>query len=187
MSDLVRFTLKDRLWISRLGFAPTLTIPPIELTNGQRGIRVVADAVPVALDNPTTQVEVALAEMFRGPPGDVGTRAVVSLTAAETIPGHRAVMLDADGMATLADPTQRPFILAGVSATAANTGGRVNVIISGLIENDLWSFTPLAPIFVAPDGRLVQVRPTSGVLQIIGAARTPTSLLLSPQSPTVLS
>jgi hypothetical protein len=155
-----------------------LALPPITLASpdGKRSFNVRANRPPAPID---------LEPFFRGPPDP--TPAIISLVAATTIPGHRAVMLDADGNAALADPTQSPFILAGVSSTAANTGGRVNVIVSGLIENDLWSFTPLSPIFVAPEGRLVQVRPQSGVLQIIGAARTPTSLLISPLSPTVLN
>lgn len=162
----------------KIVFEDALALPAITLASpdGKRSFSVRANRPPESIE---------LGEFFRGPPDP--TPAIISLVAATTIPGHRAVMLDVEGMATLADPTQRPFILAGVSATAANTGGRVNVIVSGLIENDLWSFTPLSPIFVAPEGKLTQVRPTAGVLQIIGAARTPTSLLLSPQSPTLLN
>ncbi|WP_157234706.1 hypothetical protein [Methylosinus sp. LW4] len=164
-------------------FEDTLALPAIVLSSpdGKRPFNVRANRPPEDL---------SIAEFFRGPAGpqgEPGTGSAIVLTAAAMIPGHRAIMLDANGHAALADTSSPTFVFAGISTTGANAGGQVNVAQSGLIEEATWSFEPLSPVFISTDGLLTQTPPTNGISQIIAVAQSPTSLLILPQTPIILS
>ena len=181
--QLIAIELHDELVIPRLALGSTISIPAVTLTNDSQELLIHTTALPIAITEPESAAAIELANFFRGPPGDPGTTATITLTAATIIPGHRAIMIDANGNAALADATSPTFVFAGISTTGANAGGLVNVAQSGLIEEPTWNFTPLAPIFVGSNGLLTQTPPSSGVSQIVAVARTATSIMIAPQSP----
>lgn len=120
-----------------------------------------------------------------GPPGNVAHYA-----AAATVQGHKAVSVAADGRLVLAD-AMTPLHLgtvAGVSTNAAMAGEDVAVRTGDLIEHPGWSFAPDAPVFVGAAGALVQAAPPGAAwLQVLGWARSPTTLLVALQPPIQLN
>lgn len=120
--QLIEIDLHDNLALLRLALGRTISIPSVTLTNGQREIILAETATPVIVSDPDTPVALQLAEMFRGPPGDVGTRALVSLTAGAMVPGHRVIMFDSNGNGVPADPTSPLYSFVGVSISGANVG-----------------------------------------------------------------
>lgn len=113
---------------------------------------------------------------------------VLLLLAAEPIGGHKAVRIVAGGRARLAsssDVTQAGSVL-GVSLTAADEGGSLNVRIIGEIEEPSWSWAP-GPVFLGLAGSLVQTPPSSGFIQQIGTAKSATILVVSLSTPIVLA
>lgn len=164
----------------KIVFEDALALPPITLASpdGKRSFNVRANRPPESIE---------LGEFFRGPPGDVGTRALVSLTAGATVSGHRVVMFDSNGNGVPADPTNPLYSFVGISISGANVGNQFEAQLAGLIEEPSWSFTPLLPIFTGPNGTLTQARPWTGILHVIAVAQSPTSILISPQTPITLS
>jgi hypothetical protein len=185
--SLIHIELHDNLALPRLALGSTIAIPSLTLTNGAEEILLYGTGTPVTISEPDTPIALQLAEMFRGPRGDVGTRALVSLTAGAMVPGHRVVMFDDLGRGIPADPTSPLYSFVGVSISGANIGGTFEAQLAGLIEEPSWSFTPLLPIFAGPNGTLTQARPWTGILHVIAVAQSPTSILVNPQTPITLS
>jgi hypothetical protein len=164
----------------KIVFEDALALPTISLAapDGKR-------AFSLRGNRPPQPIEVG--DFLRGPPGDVGTRALVSLTAGATVSGHRAIMFDATGNGIPADPTNPLYSFVGISISGANVGNQFEAQLAGLIEEPSWSFTPLLPIFAGANGTLTQARPWTGILHVIAVAQSPTSILISPQTPITLS
>jgi len=72
MNDLVPITLTDRLALSKITLAPSVTISPIELTNRVNTVRIAAAPIAVVIANPATPIDVSIAEIMRGPAGPPG-------------------------------------------------------------------------------------------------------------------
>lgn len=161
-------------------FEDALALPAITLAtpDGKRPFNVRANQTPEAL---------GIADFFRGPPGDVGTRALVTLTAGALVPGHRVVMFDSLGRGVPADPTSPLYSFVGVSISGANIGNTFEAQLAGLIEEPSFAFTPLLPIFAGPNGTLTQTPPTTGIVQVVAVAQSATSILVNPQTPIILS
>ena len=106
---------------------------------------------------------------------------VASYTAGADLGGHRALMFDASGSGEVlyADPTSDDYVFAGVSLGAAAQGASLDCCISGLVTELSWSWAPLQPVYVAPDGVLTQSAPVTGFFHILGFAVGATSVLIS--------
>lgn len=185
--QLIEIELHDNLALPRLALGSTISIPSVTLTNDSQELLIHTPAFPITITEPESVVAIALANFFRGPPGDVGTRALVSLIAGALVPGHRVIMFDAHGNGVPADPTSPLYSFVGVSISGANVGSTFEAQLAGLIEESSFTFTPLLPIFVGPNGTLTQTPPTTGIVQVIGIAQTSTSILVNPQTPIILS
>jgi hypothetical protein len=167
----------------KIVFEDTLALPPITLasTDGKRTFSVRGKRPPQPID---------IGDFLRGPAGpqgEPGTGSAIVLTAATMIPGHRAISLDANGNAILADPTSADFAFAGISTSGANAGGQVTVLQAGLVEESTWNWIPLRPIFVSANGLLTQSPPSSGISQVVAVAQTATAIMIAPQTPIALT
>lgn len=118
-----------------------------------------------------------------GPPGrqgDPGDTTIVR-TAGEPIGGHRAVRVDAVGLAWLADKDDAdPDASIGVSTGAASIGAPVTIQMSAEISESGWSWAAGA-VWLGTGGQLTQSPPTTGALVRIGTATRATSLKIEPR------
>lgn|GEM_PF-5043239 len=122
-----------------------------------------------------------------GRDGTDGT-GVVAYAAAHPISGHRAARLTEAGL-TYASCTQAAHAtqFAGVTLGAADAGGEVLVKSIGVVDEPTWSWVPEAPVYIGPDGLLVQqLGAGARFIRIIGIAVTPTRLLITPREPITL-
>ena len=119
-----------------------------------------------------------------GPPGPAGST-FITANAGETIGGHRAVVLDANGEAVLADNTIPSHIarLAGVTAGAAAIGTPIAIAVYAVVTEPSWTWTPNGHIFLTSNGMLTQSVPPTGFLQIVGTALSATSAFINPREP----
>jgi hypothetical protein len=108
--------------------------------------------------------------------------------AAETIHGHRAVLALADGVhhASSDEVGHAPGVL-GIAANSASPGDPVRVRTTGPMTEPSWAWTPGLPLYVGPDGVLVQSPPASGFIREIGLAVSPTSIVIRHMVPITLA
>lgn len=111
----------------------------------------------------------------RGPPGQDGnpgggTQQTISKIAFEDISAVRAVYLVSDTEVALSDFSvvgkQRVI---GVSRSASLTGGTVQIVTEGVLQDASFSSFQLnEAIFVGANGVITQTRPTTGVMLEVG-------------------
>lgn len=102
----------------------------------------------------------------------------VQITALETINAYRAVGYD--GLLTQPD-TDSLANYAGVTRMAVPIGDLVNVVRSGLMTENGWTWTPNAPIFISTNGVITQTVPSAGnPIRRIGWAISATQINLDP-------
>jgi hypothetical protein len=108
--------------------------------------------------------------------------------AAETIHGHRAVRILADGVhhASCDDISHAPGVL-GIAANSASPGDQVRVRVAGLLAEPTWDWMPGLPVYVGIAGLLSQMPPSSGFIREIGLAISPTSIVIRPMIPITLA
>ncbi len=100
----------------------------------------------------------------------------VKITAARVLNAFRAVGYDGE----FSLPTEASLsTYAGVTRVSASTGETINVVRSGLITENSWTWTPNQPIFISDQGVLTQTLPV-GAIRRIGWAISPTQLNLDP-------
>jgi hypothetical protein len=121
-----------------------------------------------------------------GPQGPAGDTTII-LPAGTAVSGHRVIAWE-NGEARHADPTVltdgRRVI--GVSLNAALTGDPVTVRQSGLVVDASLALVPGLPVFLGPDGALLQTPPTApgAAFQLrIGSALSPDTLLVRISQP----
>lgn len=101
--------------------------------------------------------------------------------AAETIGGHRCVALDTDGRLILAGTNlERPTI--GLIRDAVASADEVAVYFSGVVTG-FSNLLPAQTYYLGASGVLTHTVPTTGVIQVIGVACTPTTLLVTVGEP----
>lgn len=116
---------------------------------------------------------------YAGGGGSGGTADPTALAAA-TISGDRAVMWDGSGALVMCDKDDaRARGYAGISLNAANVGEVVTYRKVGPITANFWAWSA-GPVFVASNGQLSQVPPTSGYLVPVGWAADSTHIDLKP-------
>jgi hypothetical protein len=112
---------------------------------------------------------------------------VVEFPASETLGGHRAIAI-VDGTAVhanQAEPDRR--LVRGISRGAVAIGSVARIQVLGPMREASWNWTPGQPIFATGDGVLTQTVPTSGVLQQLAIADSPTQIFIDVHPPIVLS
>jgi len=155
-------------------------------------------SVEAAVTNPATTTTIGVVELSTAPAnpaipvavGDNDPRllnARLSLSAGETIPGHKVVSASGGG-AFKASSTNAGNIqgAVGISLNAAATGETVNIATSGRVDEPSWSWPVGKPIFLGTDGALVVTPPTTGYLLRVGISLAPTALLVQLTAPIFL-
>ena len=107
---------------------------------------------------------------------------ILAVTAIETIPGHRAVTVAANGRAYLASSANTSLRgIAGISGAAAHAGGTIPIVTAGVLAGS-WEFTP-GVVYLGRSGLLTQ-KPemTGGWLYAVGFALSPSLLLVRPDA-----
>lgn len=137
------------------------------------------------------QIVLDLGIILRGPPGPPGPPAPfsgITMVASTNISIHTAVMPDGTGGVVYADQTDTLTIgrLMGIASNSATAGNDVVVIVSGEVDEPTWNWTP-GEVYLSTNGTLTQTSPTTGYLQVIGVALTPTRLSVGIQLPILLN
>lgn len=112
----------------------------------------------------------------------------ITATAGTAIGGHRAVVLDASGDAFYADNTNPDHLVRfyGITTGAASTGGTLSIAQTGVIVEPSWAWTAFMPVYLGTTGLLTQTPPTTGFVQIVGAALSATTLFINQRDPVVI-
>lgn len=138
-------------------------------------------------EQPSSEFAFSVAEAVPGPPGQ-GASITSTVTAGETLSGHRAVVLHADGMAYYAsndeptDATRQIWLSLG----AAIEGTDVEIQPLGLITEPSWNWSD-DPVFLGTNGVLTQTPPVEPAFMIqLGQPTGPTTLMFNPRTPIVL-
>lgn len=149
---------------------------------------VTADSTDIVVVEPDVlrNVEI-LTTGEQGPPGRDGSSlsGVISMTAAITLSGHRAIRSDGTGQATYASNTDvgDGNAVLGISTGSALAGATVDVQYAGSLIEPSWNWTPNAPVFCGANGVLTQAAPVTGFALIVGVAIAPTVLALGVKQP----
>lgn len=133
--------------------------------------------VPVQADDVTIPVHVLTGGSAGGPAPIANEQ--VTLTAGADLSGHkvvRATGTDHVDYASSDDPAHIGSAI-GVTYGAAAAGTPIAVVTSGPIVEPTWSWTP-GPVFLGINGALTQTAPTSGFVQTVGVATSPTRLIV---------
>ena len=143
-------------------------------------------AAPVTVQTGAPEVVTVLPALIAGPPGL--SEAALSMTAAVTLSGHRAVVLTSAG-ADYADRTNPMHARAaiGVTAGAATAGEPVTVRLGGVMDEPSWDWALNAPIYLGTAGLLTQVFPASGFACQLAWAVTATRIVIDPREPIALT
>lgn len=107
-----------------------------------------------------------------GRDGAPGLGTVITRMAAVSVGAWRAVIVDDDGNARPADPSNpshRGKVI-GVTARGAMVGLQVSIQNAGDLTGPTGGFTPGAPLFVGAGGALVTTPPASGWRQVVATA-----------------
>ena len=118
-------------------------------------------------------------------PGGGTTGFAFQAPAGEALGGHRAVILDAAGLAWYADRAAAAdmFRIAGITQGAIALGGLANILSMGLLTEPSWAWTPDLPVFLEHSGLLTQTPPTDGFSIVLGVAIDATSMFVKQQPP----
>jgi hypothetical protein len=123
-----------------------------------------------------------------GPQGPVGGAVVyLNIQASVALGGHRAVYASGSGQVDYADrtnPAHRGKVL-GITTGAVSQGVDVQIQQAGEITEPSWNWSN-GPVYLNTNGTLTQTAPTSGFLQEIGVAISPTRLMIDLKPPVTL-
>ena len=130
----------------------------------------------------------------QGPPGPQGAIGPAGGTAMQRIAGHtvsalRVVWEDEHGRVRYLSATDEDniFCLLGVTLTAADTGGLVDVQRSGAMDDNGWSWSKGQRVYLGANGGLTTQPAEVGFQVLVGVAVSPTRLLLQLQDPVMLA
>ena len=115
-----------------------------------------------------------------GPPGPAGG-AAFQRVAGVTLSAHRLVYeLDGKVYPLSAWDGEHIDLLLGVTVTAAQEGGVINIQRIGAIDDDAWSWTP-GRLYLGENGAITETPPEEGFCLLIGAAVSATRITLNIQ------
>lgn len=134
------------------------------------------EAVPFATEAEAISY---LEEEFAKPPASQETEAV----AVTPLGGHRVVWQANDGItyASSDDPDSADAVL-GITTGAVDAGEAADVLRLGPLTEPSWSWAR-GPVYLGPEGMLVQPAPSHGVVLQVAAATSPTTIFVSIQEP----
>jgi hypothetical protein len=139
----------------------------------------------IAVDTPSVDV-VAVAQ--QGPAGPVGPSGVsgaqfIQLETDIAIGGHRIVKVTPTGC-DYADSSDMNHIgrVIGMSLSAYSQGLTADIYTHGDVEEFSWNWN-LGPIYLATNGLMTQTPPTTGFVQQVATALSPTKLFIELQLP----
>lgn len=106
-------------------------------------------------------------------------------TASGNISSFNLVMATGANTVAKNDPTDTANydLCVGVAKTSALTGETVQVVTSGEVDQAGWGLTPAAIYFAGPNGTITTSPPVSGLLQRVGVAKDPDTLILDLDDP----
>lgn len=141
------------------------------------------NSVSVAIGEQRTAVVIATAQGPQGPPGQDSPDSALTRVAGDTVSALR-VVYERDGLVRHLDCMDSDNIdfLIGISTTSAQVGGTINVVKGGVIE-DSSLYLDLGPIWLGPDGTLVQTPPVDGFDVFLGSAVSANRIVLNIQEP----
>lgn len=121
---------------------------------------------------------------IQGPIGPAGGTAMQRL-AGQTISALCVVWEDEFGRVWPLSATDgaHVFLVLGVTLTAADAGGLVNVQRSGAMDGDAWGWALGQRVYLGLDGALTATPAQEGFHVLIGTAASATRLLLNIQDP----
>lgn len=131
---------------------------------------------------------VQITDVAIGPAGPAGGASTLTLTAPGAIGGHRAVVPNGDGTLAYAD-SQNPAHfgkVVGFTLNAGSVGDPVSVAVSGEVTEPSWAWVP-GEVYLGSNGLLTQTAPTTGFVQVMGIATTPTRMVVGLRAPILLS
>ena len=108
-----------------------------------------------------------------------------NLTASIAISGQRAVADDGNNQLIYADSSDasKAYRTLGISKGAGVSGALIDVLIFGELIEAGWNWTPNQPIFFDSIGNLTQIPPTTGFVQRVGRALSPTKIYVTVETP----
>ncbi|WP_287918830.1 capsid cement protein [Comamonas sp.] len=131
-----------------------------------------------------------VSEGVQGPPGRPGPIGPAGGTAmerraGETLSALRIVWEDEFGRVwpLSALDEAHVFLLLGLTLTAADAGGLVNVQRSGVVDDAAWSWAPGQRVYLGQGGALTASPAEEGFHVLVGTAASATRLLLNIQDP----
>lgn len=92
----------------------------------------------------------------------------LSRATGEAVSALRAITVQSDGLAYLANPDANAFRCLGVSLTAVASGDSVEIQSRGLLADAFFNFDMDKPVFIGSNGVLTQVVPSTGFLFKVG-------------------
>ena len=126
----------------------------------------------------------------QGPPGADGDAAsrTITVTAGETLGGHRAVLLDSSSQARYTDSSSVADAgrVVGLTTGSASAAAAVTIQISGDMTEPSWSWTPGAILYLGANGQLTETAPSTGFIQAVAHAVTATKIILEIHQPIML-
>lgn len=166
--------------------APPGTPAVVETSEGTPVISADGSAIVLC---PLYAVQV-ISEGVQGPPGRAGPigpggGTAMERRAGETLSALRVVWDDEFGRVWPLSATDdaHVFLLVGLTLTAADAGGLVNVQRSGVVDDAAWSWTPGQRVYLGQGGALTVCPAETGFHVLIGTAASATRLLLNIQDP----
>lgn len=118
----------------------------------------------------------------QGIPGPAGGSAL-QRAAGEVLSALRVVYeIDNEVFLLNADDEEHIFLALGLTLTAADPGDLINVQRSGAMDESSWAWE-LGPVWLGATGNLTQTPPAGGFDLMIGAAVSPTRIILNLQQP----
>ncbi|MBK8912950.1 MAG: DUF2190 family protein [Chlorobi bacterium] len=148
----------------------TTTVSVIEM-DGQPVSEVLSDDVEV--------VEV-------GVPGPAGSEDI-TITAGESLGGHRVVTTNAAGHAIYASSATSDHAgrLLGVTTGAASSGATATIRTRGEMTEAGWAWIPGGLLYLSTNGMLSHTPPATGFAQVIGYAMTATTIFIHTTTPVI--
>lgn len=123
----------------------------------------------------STPIRLSVGTAYNATSGTVADVQTVKVTMTEDVGAYRAVSYDGLKVdANTADLSQ----YAGITRYAVVNAEEVNLVRTGLITENGWSWTPDVPVWIADNGILTQTAPT--IRRRIGYAIASNKLVLDP-------
>jgi hypothetical protein len=136
-------------------------------------------ALAIAQTPPEAPNYPSLIELINSTLSGIGASSDLLINSAETLSGHKVVFATAAGVApaSSADSTHINRAI-GITTGASTINQTATVRREGELTESAWAWA-LGPIYLGIDGTLVQPAPSTGFVQEVAIALTPTKILIN--------